>query len=111
MGFMNYYDIDEAARTYRAHPLLGPATRTLQRLEDTTNQCSDGWAYWPKPARSALKLITLIQEYDRNRWRDEDRVEPTLAQLKAAYAPIKALVTRHSKIDPRFVVSFEEPRT
>jgi hypothetical protein len=56
MLFMNEHEVREAAHRYRAHPTLGPATRTLAALVEWTNCNSDGWPYWPKPCRAARAL-------------------------------------------------------
>jgi hypothetical protein len=37
MLFMNEHEVREAAHRYRAHPTLGPATRTLAALVEWTN--------------------------------------------------------------------------
>jgi hypothetical protein len=94
MRFMNTYDIDNAVRQFEGHPTLGPATRTLANLCECANDNSDGWAYWPKPARAAAKLMTLIDGDGTWEYRYGDRNEVTAAQVKAAYAPIKAFRTR-----------------
>ena len=44
MRFMNEYEIDDRAKQFAEHPLLGPATRTMVSLRDWTNRNSDGWA-------------------------------------------------------------------
>lgn len=89
MRFMNEFDIDAAAR-YADHPVLGPAVQTLAALRDWTNANSDGWAYWPKPARAAARLMDLIE---RDRF-DDDRPDATAAELTKALAPVKAFRTR-----------------
>ncbi len=60
MKFMNTWEIDEAAACFQSHPVLGPATRALAALRDAADENSDGWAYWPKPCRSAVRLMELI---------------------------------------------------
>ena len=93
---MNHYQIDEAVRRWRQHPVLGPASRTLASLRDAANANSDGWAYWPKPARAGSRLIAFI-EGDGLSWDEAhrgSRLDATPAKLKAALAPIKAFRTR-----------------
>jgi hypothetical protein len=93
MNFMNEYEIDEAVDRFRDDPILGPASQTLANLRTLANRNSDGWAYWPKPARAANKLMLLLQ--DARRPRDHrDPHAATAAQLRAAYSPIKAFLTR-----------------
>jgi hypothetical protein len=91
---MNEYEIDDACARYKDHPLLGPATLTLAALRDATNAFSDGWAYWPKPSRAARKLQELIHGPSPQSYYDDEREDVTEANLRAAYAPIKAFRTR-----------------
>ena len=105
MRFMNRWDIDNAVNRWADHPVLGPASRTLRALRDAADANSDGWAYWPKPARAANKLMELIEGDGTSRFFfDDDREDATVARLRAAYSPIKAFRTR-SGLD--FVI--EEP--
>jgi len=96
--WMNEWDINEAANLFETHPVLGPATRTLSNLRDAVNGCSDGWAYWRKPAAAANRLMELIEQ--GRQWRREEfqhprTPEPTAEQLRAALRPIKVFRTRH----------------
>jgi len=108
MRFMNDYDIDLAQR-HATHPVLGPAVRQLKILRDYADENSDGWAYWPKPARSAARLMALV-EGDREvsdprcqdcgvmgnqrHYRHCKRLDATEAELRKALVPVKALRTR-----------------
>lgn len=97
MRFMNEYEIDDAAARFAAHPVLGPATATLFALRDAANANSDGWCYWPKPARAAAKLMALIEGDglpDRYAARFGERDDATPAKLRAALAPVKSFRTR-----------------
>jgi hypothetical protein len=93
MKFMNTWEIDDARERWRNHPVLGPATRTLANLRDAADANSDGWCYWPKPARAARQLMELI-EGDRT-WqaRTGERADATPERLRKACAPIKAFRT------------------
>lgn len=98
MRFMNEYDIQRAVARFDSPdtPNLRTATRTLERLMDWANANSDGWVYWPKPARSAAKLMDLIEgdgTYEAQRHREENDVDE--GALTAALAPIKSFLTRH----------------
>lgn len=95
MRFMNTYEIDDARDRWRDHPILGPATQTLANLRDVANQNSDGWCYWPKPARAANKLMELIEGDGTWDARYGDRADLTKVGLKAAYRPIRAFLTRN----------------
>lgn len=95
MRFMNTYDIDRAWTQYRDHPVLGPATQTLTNLREAADANSDGWCYWPKPARAAARLMELIERDGTARYLfDDERADATEAELRKAYAPIKAFRTR-----------------
>jgi hypothetical protein len=88
--WMNTWEIEEAANRFSGHPILGPATKTLQNLERWTNSHSDGWPYWQKPSRAAAKLMEMIEAAHPFR----DGKEPTEAEYKAALRPVKAFRTR-----------------
>jgi hypothetical protein len=94
MRFMNDWDIDRAARLYAGHKVLGPAVRQVAILQEYANANSDGWAYWPKPARAAAKLMELIERDGTNRYYGGPREDATLAELRKALVPVKALRTR-----------------
>jgi hypothetical protein len=97
MRYMNDSDISNARRRYADHPVLSEAVATLADLKDWTDSNSDGWAYWPKPARAASQLMELI---DGNGTSDYMRAvlarphEDVAADLARALRPIKALRTR-----------------
>ena len=96
MRFMNSMDIEEAVIRWEDHLVLGPAARTLAHLEAWANSNSDGWPYWPKPARAAARLMTLIERDGTAAYiRDTERPDATLAELRQAYTPIKAFRTKH----------------
>jgi hypothetical protein len=96
---MNRWDIDNCAQAWKLHPILGPATRTMVNLRDAADANSDGWAYWPKPARAARQLMELIErdgtwEYSWRNARHNDRPDVTREAYKRALVPIKAFRTR-----------------
>jgi hypothetical protein len=91
MRFMNSIEVSEARYRFREHATLGPASRTLLNLMDAADANSDGWAYWPKPARSAAKLMELLSAALSPRYEGNG---PTAAEVRKAYAPIKAFRTR-----------------
>ena len=94
MRFMNEYEIDDRARQYREHPILGPATRTLEALKDCANHNSDGWCYWLKPSRAAAKLMEMVERDGTARYAHGDRDDVTAAEYRRALSPIKAFRTR-----------------
>lgn len=95
MRFMNSHEIARARQRYAEHPVLGPATATLANLEAAADANSDGWCYWPKPARAAARLMEMIERDGTSRWIfDDERADATAAELRKAYAPIKSFRTR-----------------
>ena len=104
---LNEYEVEDA-QIKAAHdfhrPNLQRAVLTLARLVEYTNSHSDGWAYWRKPAAAATKLQAAIEMRYFGAW--ANRVETDLSdrELKAAYTPIKAFLTRqgiaHSEVFP-----------
>lgn len=97
MRFMNDYDIERALQRYAWHPILGPAASTLANLAEWANSHSDGWAYWPKPARSAARLMEMIERDGTATYIfDDERADVTEAEYRKALAPIKAFRTRMS---------------
>ena len=112
--WMNEYDVEDACAMWANHPTLGPATQTLRNLVDMTNHNSDGWPYWKKPANAAKKLMELIQTATNTkrgwgRYDTRDFKDPTAAEIRKAYAPIKAFITRMG--GGNFAIEFIEPRS
>ncbi len=89
MMFLNEYEVDEYLRMFGGdQPNLQQAAEALNRLMWWADANSDGWAYWPKPARAARKLQMLLD--------GKSSCSPDVsgAELKAALTPIKAFLTR-----------------
>jgi hypothetical protein len=96
MRFMNEPDIDDAKQRWSGHPILGPATLTLDNLASWANENSDGWHCWPKPAQAAAKLMEMIERDGTSHFvLDDERVDVTAEEYRAALKPIKAFRTRH----------------
>lgn len=89
--WMNEYEVDEAVDRFHrtGTPNLLAAAQALQALVDWTNENSDGWPYWQKPARAARRLMELLQSVDR--WEPQDVLA---ADVRAAVKPIRAFLTR-----------------
>lgn len=110
MRFMNDCDIETAAARWQDHPILGPASATLESLQNGADSCSDGWCYWRAPAAAAGQLMQLIEgDRDPDGPRCEDchaggharhlayckRPDATTARLKSAYSQLRRFRTRH----------------
>lgn len=94
---LNEYDVDDAQRKAAAdfhRPNLQAAVLTLARFVEWTNENSDGWAYWSLPSNAAKRLQELIQSRYFVRWDERNETDVTAGELRAAYAPIKAFLTR-----------------
>lgn len=102
---MNEHDVEESLRWFdeEDQPNLIHGARVLYRLMRWTNERSDGWCYWRKPSAAARKLMALLEAgREGNRRNYGDLTDITEAQLKAAFTPIKSLLTRqgaaHSEV-------------
>lgn len=84
MMWMNSYEISEALVRFENHPVLSKAARLLDMLREETDNHSDGWHSWPRPARAAERLMVLLKS---GRGTEQD--------LKLAVRPIKAFLTRY----------------
>ena len=94
MRFMNTWEIDEAVQRFADNTVLSAAAQTLANLRDCADANSDGWCYWPKPCRAAAQLQDLIQaQLDHDRISGGDIII-SAAQVRKAYVPIKAFLTR-----------------
>jgi hypothetical protein len=92
--FMNIFDISRAAHRHADHEVTMAAVETLWRLMEWADSNSDGWAYWPKPARSAARLMELVE--GDGTWQAAEDIDQraTPAAYRKACAPIKAFLTR-----------------
>jgi hypothetical protein len=100
MRFMNEYDIESARsrHTRNSHPNRLAAAIVIDRLREWADENSDGWAYWPKPARAAANLME-IADFSASRVTDEDVTD---AELALAVRPVKAFLTRQAREKDRF---------
>lgn len=83
MPFINEYEAEDLELTWRSHPVMAPATRTLWNLIDVVNENSDGWAYWTKPQKAAARLMAMIDAASKARYSREGT--PSDDDLMAAY--------------------------
>jgi hypothetical protein len=111
--WMNEHEVEEAADLYGErsyeYPNLYAGARVLYTLMRWTNDNSDGWPYWQKPARAADALMTLLHSKDYALRFGHDRIgnpleDITAAELTRVLSPIKAFLTRqgvdHSAVLP-----------
>lgn len=103
MNFMNDFDLAFAQRRFNVQQTpnrLGLAL-VVERLADWANENSDGWAYWPKPCRSAARAIALIESRTNRENTEQERVDATREEVTAALKPIRAFLTRQGVDDER----------
>jgi hypothetical protein len=60
---------------------------------------SDGWAYWPKPARAAANAMHEIHAYTAIERVAQEQRDLTDQQVRKLLAPIKAFCTRQEAAD------------
>lgn len=99
MLYMNEYD--RTGAIYRFARASKPNRLGLAFMVDNlatwADNHSDGWAYWPKPARAAEKAMRLIESTTNAANEQQERVDITDAEMLAAARPIKAFCTRMVK--------------
>jgi hypothetical protein len=100
MKYMNEYDLQRSRVlfTSTSKPNRLAAALVIDRLRGWTDSVSDGWAYWSKPCKAASRLMDLCYPQTNA---DEDamvRTDATDEELAAALRPVKALLTRYSKV-------------
>lgn len=96
MLFMNEYDVEGALHRFAdaETPNLFRGAQHLARLVGWANTNSDGWAYWPKPCRSAKSLMEMLKVATDQYYRGGVVTDVSEAELTKAFRPIKAFLTR-----------------
>jgi hypothetical protein len=96
MRYMNEYDRTGAIYrfTRAAKPNRLGLALMVDNLATWADNHSDGWAYWPKPARAADKAMALIESTTNAANDEQERVDITDAEMLAAARPVKAFCTR-----------------
>ena len=93
MMYMNTHDMTQALRRHN-NPAIVEAVAQVIILSEWANENSDGWAYWPKPARAAAQLMRLIMGNGTYEYADWAEANVTPAMVRKAVVPIKAFRTR-----------------
>ena len=104
MRFMNEYDVERALRMFDTDqtPNLAYAAESVQRLQRWANSNSDGWAYWPKPARSAARLMEMLDNAQTQAYNGTLRDVPK-SDVTKALVPVKSFLTRQG-VDHTLVI-------
>lgn len=94
--WMNEMDIEMALRKFDNDetPNLGRAAGILHRLMEWTNDNSDGWPYWKKPANAADTLMMVLTHAQTSYYEGTRGGDITDAELKATLRPVKSFLTR-----------------
>jgi len=100
MRFMNDYDLEVArARFTRATcPNRLALVMVVDALREATDEVSDGWAYWSKPAASAASAMALIESRTHAENEQQETQDLTDAEVTRAVMPIKAMLTRNRSV-------------
>jgi len=94
--WLNRWDIDEAVRTFKADPVLGPAAKFLPDYRDLVDSLSDGWPYWSAGTKCASDLESLLHEAMGERYSHEpDYMPPTRADVEMAARKIALFIGRN----------------
>ena len=98
MLYMNDFDFAYAGSRFARGrtPNRLVLTRVVDNLRVWADRNSDGWAYWPKPARAARSAMELIRSTTNAANHEQESHDITDAELKAALRPIKAFLTRQN---------------
>lgn len=93
--WMNEWDIERALDTFSETdtPNLLYGAQVLDKLREWTDSNSDGWAFWPKPAKAASRLSGIL--YDALVKEMHGLTDITDQELRSACRPVKAFLTRH----------------
>lgn len=96
MRFMNDFDIEYARQRFGrgSTPNRLALALVVDNLRDWADDHSDGWAYWPKPARAADKAMALIESRTSRENDEQERNDITDVEMQTAVRPIKAFLTR-----------------
>lgn len=94
--FVNDFEIEQNVQRFRGTDARNRlrAALVVSHLADWANDHSDGWAYWPKPARAAAKAIEATDARTYADREAQERTDLTDAELVKVIAPIKAFLTR-----------------
>jgi hypothetical protein len=93
--YMNEYDLDFAVERFSNCALRRyRVALVVQRLADWTDRNSDGWAYWPKPARAARRAMEQIQSTTHAENVRQEEGDLTEEGMTAVLRPIRAFMTR-----------------
>jgi hypothetical protein len=96
MRYMNAYDIATARSrfTRSTKPNRLALALVVDNLREWADMHSDGWAYWPKPARAADAAMAHIESRTSRENAEQETYDITEEQMLAAVRPIKAFLTR-----------------
>jgi hypothetical protein len=104
--WMNGHEIDTLVDRFEdMHdvPNVRAGVLALDRYRDWVNRSSDGWPYWQLAARAADKLMTRLDEAQKQYRRGGLCEEITDAELKALLRPVRALIKKQDA-DPEEIL-------
>ncbi len=90
---LNEHEVRGAWHLWKDDPILGPASTTLTNLMNWTNENSDGWPYWRKPAAASRNLQQLLQQA-KTQYLDTGEHTIAASEVRRAYGSIKRFLTQ-----------------
>lgn len=95
MTFLNEYEITDLRFFFHAEdtPNLARGAEALGNLMVWTNQNSDGWPYWTKPARAARQLMDLLNAAQSEYFKGNEVEDCTEQDLRKVLVPVKRFLT------------------
>jgi hypothetical protein len=92
--FFNEHEVEQMADRASRNPELAPFGRIAVKYVEIINSNSDGWPYWAAGSNAASKFLEKLDKLTNPYRRDGNEPKPTIADLKKAMAPMKALLTK-----------------
>lgn len=95
MMFLNEYEVKNLAYAFESDtPNLQRLAKVLDRLVNWANRTSDGWAYWPVPARAAANLMEVLNSAYSEFLKGNVVNDVTAQDVRDLLRPIKSMLTR-----------------
>lgn len=88
-------DLQDAIWRFGLHvPNRAHVARVIRNLAAWANDNSDGWVYWPAPARAAQLAMTEIRSTTHQENAAQEQQDLTDRQVRRVLAPVKTFTTR-----------------
>ena len=95
MMFLNEFEVKNLAYAFESDtPNLQRLAKVLERLVNWTNRNSDGWPYWPVPARAAANLMEVLNSAYSEFLKGNTVEDVTEEDVRDLLRPVKSMLTR-----------------